>query len=620
MRALGFILFFTALLLLGSIGVKAQTVIPTGAVNQTTVQRGGYGADTLFVIPIRDTFCNNFLTLRCRGRITQQPSTNNIYYHDGTKWRGIGGGADSSIFVTLTYLNNVLDGYIQWGDTLNIIATKSDIPQQFDSTYLSQRIDSIVGVLDEYVKYTDTALMLVPYLRKSDTTAMLVPYLRKVDTASLSARIDARVKYSDTATLIQTRYRADSMNATKWTVGGNTLAGNGSIGLINSGALNFITNNITRGTLGAAGGWTFGSSTSTVETQLTIDNDQTNTFSMGIGRGGSITANRPFIILGATSIFGGGSSMGMDITFGEALALRPNSTSAVIYNALSSATTLLPVTYTSYFGGGARNPTSGDYSILRFVDNSSNGYWGPSSGTARDFFINDNRRFNLPGGSTANGIHSTVFVNPNLINLGSSDFYAFRTLHNAGRAYSYEGTAIGVMLGRALFGTSVDPLTEQVYISGTLGITQTPASNPATDSLLVKINGSQRVGRIAPITTLITEQQAGFTSSTTNATPATIHTIPLTTSGQVLVVDIDLAWKSGTSIGRGRKTVTYINNSGTLAILGSVVDIVTTMTQPAVSGSSFTITTSGTNVIVQATGLAATNISWSGVAKYKYHF
>jgi hypothetical protein len=64
-----------------------------------------------------------------------------------------------------------------------------------DTTSLSNRIN-------QRVRYTDTASMLIAYVRKGDTATMLAPYLRKVDTSSLSTRIDARVKYTDTAAML----------------------------------------------------------------------------------------------------------------------------------------------------------------------------------------------------------------------------------------------------------------------------------------------------------------------------------------------------------------------------------------------------------------------------------
>ena len=67
-------------------------------------------------------------------------------------------------------------------------------------TYLDT--NSLSNRINQRVKYTDTAAMLLPYLRKIDTTAMLSKYLRKTDTASLSNRINLKVNISDTATML----------------------------------------------------------------------------------------------------------------------------------------------------------------------------------------------------------------------------------------------------------------------------------------------------------------------------------------------------------------------------------------------------------------------------------
>lgn len=64
-----------------------------------------------------------------------------------------------------------------------------------DTTSLSNRIN-------QRVRYSDTAAMLIGYVRKADTAAMLNPYLRKADTSSLSTRINARVRYVDTASML----------------------------------------------------------------------------------------------------------------------------------------------------------------------------------------------------------------------------------------------------------------------------------------------------------------------------------------------------------------------------------------------------------------------------------
>lgn len=67
-------------------------------------------------------------------------------------------------------------------------------------TYLDT--NSLSNRINQRVKYTDTASMLNPYLRKIDTTAMLSKYLRKSDTTSLSNRINLKLNISDTSTML----------------------------------------------------------------------------------------------------------------------------------------------------------------------------------------------------------------------------------------------------------------------------------------------------------------------------------------------------------------------------------------------------------------------------------
>lgn len=85
-----FKLLILAVAMLAFGGLRAQTVIGTGAVNQLTYQKGGYGADSVMGMPVRDTFCNNFPAFRCAGRMTVQPGTFNVYVNTGTYWKQVG--------------------------------------------------------------------------------------------------------------------------------------------------------------------------------------------------------------------------------------------------------------------------------------------------------------------------------------------------------------------------------------------------------------------------------------------------------------------------------------------------------------------------------------------------
>lgn len=187
------------ILLLLPLFVQGQTVIYTGSVTQTTVQKGGYGADRVFVAPLLDTGTINglFPSLRDTGRITVNNGT--LYFHDGVSW---------------------------------VSASASS----FDTTGIYQALADSVALR---VRYTDTAAMLLPYgtaindrVKYTDTSAMLLPY---------ATAINARAKYSDTATIFQTLYNSSQ---TDWKVGGNTTTADRSIGILNAHNLRFLSQGV----------------------------------------------------------------------------------------------------------------------------------------------------------------------------------------------------------------------------------------------------------------------------------------------------------------------------------------------------------------------------------------
>ena len=79
-------------------------------------------------------------------------------------------------------VNNERQNSVLYYDSTNRLWKAQSVYNLVDTSKLSTRIDA-------RVKYTDTA-------------TMLTPYLRKLDTASLSTRIDARIKYTDSATML----------------------------------------------------------------------------------------------------------------------------------------------------------------------------------------------------------------------------------------------------------------------------------------------------------------------------------------------------------------------------------------------------------------------------------
>lgn len=98
-------------------------------------------------------------------------------------------------------------------------------------------------------------------------------------------------------------------------------------------------------------------------------------------------------------------------------------------------------------------------------------------------------------------------------------------------------------------------------------------------------------------------------TTTTNATPTTIATIATTTnSTQLIEVYVKAYQTSATNYGVWKRTLTVTNVSGTPTIQATNSDV--TKTSAGLKAKSVTFTTSGSNVLVQVTGIAATTISW----------
>lgn len=102
-------------------------------------------------------------------------------------------------------------------------------------------------------------------------------------------------------------------------------------------------------------------------------------------------------------------------------------------------------------------------------------------------------------------------------------------------------------------------------------------------------------------------------ATTTNATPATLHTFAISASNTVIISVTVIARRTGGSAGTADdgaayyKRAAYTTKAGTVTLLGTAMDSVD---REDVAGWDCTLTISGTNVIVQVTGAANTNITW----------
>jgi hypothetical protein len=181
------------ILLLMPLFVQAQTVIYTGSTTQTTVQKGGYGADRVFVTPLLDTGTINglFPTLRDTGRITV--NNGSLYFHDGVSW-------------------------------------VSTAASSFDTTSIYQALaDSTSDIRDALA---DTAALKQNY---TDTLTYDATLSDLRDTARL------KQNYTDTNTYDQTIYNSSQ---TDWKIGGNTTTADRSIGILSLHNLRFLSQGV----------------------------------------------------------------------------------------------------------------------------------------------------------------------------------------------------------------------------------------------------------------------------------------------------------------------------------------------------------------------------------------
>jgi predicted RecA/RadA family phage recombinase len=112
------------------------------------------------------------------------------------------------------------NGY-ELGELHNVLVNneRQDAVFYFDSTNKLWKAQSVYNLVDT----TKLSARIDQRVRYSDTTAMLAPYLRETDTASLSSRINSKLPISDTSTLQPKQLAAYSFQAN-----GTSAAANGT--------------------------------------------------------------------------------------------------------------------------------------------------------------------------------------------------------------------------------------------------------------------------------------------------------------------------------------------------------------------------------------------------------
>ncbi len=168
------------------------------------------------------------------------------------------------------------------------------------------------------------------------------------------------------------------------------------------------------------------------------------------------------------------------------------------------------------------------------------------------------------------------------------------------------------------FSTSSIGSTAFVQGGNTFGTTATLGTNDA-QSLVFETNNSARASISSTGTVTVGDGGVGSlhtilngSGTTTTAGTATLLTLATTTGYGYTVHAYVTGMSTANSIG-GEVIGVFKNISGTLSSAGSPV---ATVIEDFSGSPTFTLTTSGTNIILQVTGQAATDIEWAGSLRY----
>jgi hypothetical protein len=110
------------------------------------------------------------------------------------------------------------------------------------------------------------------------------------------------------------------------------------------------------------------------------------------------------------------------------------------------------------------------------------------------------------------------------------------------------------------------------------------------------------------------------TGTTSNATPTTLNTVSTISASSAGTITLEMTGINagdGTAI-TGEIKLRFSKSSGGTITLGAITTVLAKEKDSGMSSTDFTVTSSSGNILVTATGLAATNIQWKGILKINY--
>lgn len=187
---------------------------------------------------------------------------------------------------------------------------------------------------------------------------------------------------------------------------------------------------------------------------------------------------------------------------------------------------------------------------------------------------------------------------------GSGNGFSMSTAHTSIQLV-YGGSAI-VIADNGTSTRSIDLSAPNIDIQpgSHLIVENTPANGYGVPYNAVYIDQSNSYAALS------SEVKQADTITTTNNSTTTIATIPLPTSLTTMRITVSILGDGGsTGQSYASKTAVIRNTAGTLALVGSAQSLFTQQNSGGFN-TQISITTSGTNVLVQVTGLISTNIKW----------
>jgi len=211
------------------------------------------------------------------------------------------------------------------------------------------------------------------------------------------------------------------------------------------------------------------------------------------------------------------------------------------------------------------------------------------------------RQMSFLTASSARWIHQVTSTAESGSNVGSN--YAFLARDDSGNSLS-----VPLLMERSTGNTMIGATVATTFAIARLEVLQPTLGSPVFQVTSTATNDD------------VNEWIEQNRVATTGSTPTTLHTIAITASRTYLISATVLARRTGGASGTAddgaayRRTASYTTKAGTVTLLAAMENIVA----EDVAGYDAALVISGTNVIVQVTGVATTNITWHTTVRISY--